>query len=148
MNAKQKVAAMIDACKNGLPIPDEAKFLAHKQPLNNLNKFNLNKTNSSLNLFNLVKEEPITKEKQTYPKLKRVELYTDFHYQKAMRWGVAEWLVHICVRDYGPHVVKGVIQRIANLPEIYFSQHQYTIDEQRGRLFNTEMKILRGQNGI
>jgi hypothetical protein len=44
--------------------------------------------------------------------------------------------------------VKGVIQRIANLPEIYFSQHQYTIDEQRGRLFNTEMKILRGQNGI
>jgi hypothetical protein len=150
MDTRQKLAALTAAVREGREIPAEAMLGAAIAPLNNLNynsgesltpSRDIKLNPQSVNLNNL--------KGQGVP---RVELYTDEALKKAMAWGVQEWLVQVCIRDYGLHIVKGVINRIYSLPEGYFKPKYGPIPQQRGRLFNTEMKKLREhrsiQNGI
>jgi hypothetical protein len=76
----------------------------------------------------------------------RLQLYTDATLKKTMEWGVEEWLVQVCIRDYGEYVVKGQINRIHQIPEGYFKPQYGPIPQQRGRLFNREMQKLKAKN--
>jgi hypothetical protein len=76
----------------------------------------------------------------------RLQLYTDATLKKAMEWGVEEWLVQVCIRDYGEYAVKGQINRIHQIPEGYFKPQYGPIPQQRGRLFNKEMQKLKAKN--
>src|SRR5205085_8577221 len=89
-----------------------------QNPLNNLNSSFENNLNPSSNL-------KLEKQKENLNNLKgkgipRLELYTDETFKKAMAWGVQEWLIQVCIRDYGIYAVKGALNRIYNLPEGYF----------------------------
>jgi hypothetical protein len=76
----------------------------------------------------------------------RLQLYTDATLKKVMEWGVEEWLVQVCIRDYGEYTVKGQINRIHQIPEGYFKPQYGPIPQQRGRLFNREMQKLKAKN--
>jgi hypothetical protein len=114
------------------------------QALNNLNlnkNYNLNQgedRSSSANSSNLNNLKP--EKRGGVPRLK---LYTDETLKKAMAWGVEEWLVQVCIRDYGEYTVKGQINRIYQLPEGYFKPKYGPIPAQRGKLFNREMQKLK-----
>jgi hypothetical protein len=64
-----------------------------------------------------------------------------------MSWGVQEWLIQVCIRDYGIYKVKAAINRLYNLPEGYFKPKYGPINTQRGKLFNTEMQKLKQNKG-
>ena len=76
-----------------------------------------------------------------------MELYTDEILKKVMAWGVEEWLVQVCIRDYGLYTVKGQINRIHQIPDGYFKPQYGPIAQQRGRLFNREMQKLKQAKG-
>lgn len=146
MDTRQKLAALIAAQKDGREIPADIAMGGIKTPapLNNLNYI------SGDNLSNLTpsKEIKLNTQPVNLNNLKgkgvpRVELYTDEALKKAMIWGVQEWLVQVCIRDYGLHIVKGIINRIYNLPEGYFKPQYGPIPQQRGKLFNNEMQKLK-----
>lgn len=148
MNTRQKLAAVLAAKKEGRELP-ELWAAQSPQVLNNLNYISgstvettqpsgvVSSPNSS-NLNNL-KAQP-EKKRGGVP---RLELYTDEALKKAMAWGVEEWLVQVCIRDYGLYKVKAQINRIYQLPEGYFKPQYGPIDKQRGRIFNMEMQKLR-----
>ena len=60
-----------------------------------------------------------------------------------MAWGVEEWLLQVCIRDYGLYTVKGQINRIYQMPDGYFKPQYGPINTQRGRIFNKEMQKLK-----
>lgn len=119
-----------------------------KTPLNNLN-FNSRSTevattpaggvNTIPNSSNLNNLKPHEKRGG----VPRLELYRDESLKKAMAWGVEEWLVQVCIRDYGLHTIKGQINRIYQMPDGYFKPQYGPIDKQRGRIFNKEMQKLK-----
>lgn len=139
MNSRQKIEALSAALKAGQELPN--LWNIQSKPLNNLNSssgdnltpnraFKLQAEHSDLN--NLKRGG-----------VPRQELYTDETLKKAMSWGVQEWLVQVCIRDYGIYKVKAAINRLYNLPEGYFKPKYGPISTQRGKLFNTEMQKLR-----
>jgi len=75
--------------------------------------------------------------------LPRLQLYTDETLKKAMAWGVKEWLLQVCIRDYGLYTVKAQINRIYQMPDGYFKPQYGPIDQQRGRIFNKEMQKMK-----
>ena len=115
--------------------------------LNNLNsrsssEFNTPQASSDLSSssnLNYLKAEP-EKKRGGVPRLK---LYTDETLKKAMAWGVEEWLLQVCIRDYGEYTVKGQINRIYQMPDGYFKPQYGPLDQQRGRIFNREMQKLK-----
>lgn len=146
MNAKQAVNAAIQAARTG----KEANIFK-TGALNNLNyksqaKFNTPQADldppSGSNLNNLKGESE--KKRVGVP---RMELYTDEILKKVMAWGVEEWLVQVCIRDYGLYTVKGQINRIHQIPDGYFKPQYGPIAQQRGRLFNREMQKLKQAKG-
>jgi len=141
MNAKQAVSAAIQAAQEGR----EANVFG-KRALNNLNlksspEFNTPQAGSDLpNSSNLNNLNGASEKKRGG--VPRLMLYTDETLKKAMEWGVEEWLVQICIRDYGLYTVKAQINRIYQIPQTYFKPHYGPIPQQRGRLFNKEMQKL------
>lgn len=73
----------------------------------------------------------------------RRQLYEDPALSKAMSWGVEEWLVQVCIRDYGIDAVKRAINKIYTLPQGYFKPQYGPIPQQCGRIFNKEMQKLK-----
>jgi hypothetical protein len=108
--------------------------------LNSSNNYNLN-PNRDIKL----QAEPKNLNGLKGKGVSRIELYTDEALKKAMSWGVEEWLVQVCIRDYGLHTVKGQINRIYQLPDGYFKPQYGPINTQRGRIFNKEMQKLKQQ---
>jgi hypothetical protein len=128
-------------------------FLQGKKALNNLNSSKLEEFNApqadrspqtGSNLNNLKRQQP-AKRRGGVP---RLQLYTDPTLKRAMDWGVEEWLVQVCIRDYGEYTVKGQINRIYQIPDGYFKPQYGPIPGQRGRLFNREMQKLKHQKTI
>jgi hypothetical protein len=109
-----------------------------KAPLNNLN------SSSGCNLKPTGEIQPTNL--NNLKGVPRLQLYTDPALQKAMDWGVEEWLVQICIRDYGLYIVKSQINRIYQIPDSYFKPHYGPIPQQRGRIFNKEMQKLNEAN--
>jgi hypothetical protein len=112
-----------------------------QNPLNNLNSSFENNLNPNSNI-------KLERQQENLNNLKgkgvpRLELYTDEAFKKAMAWGVQEWLLQVCIRDYGIYNVKATINRIYNLPEGYFKPQYGPVNTQRGRIFNKEMQKLR-----
>lgn len=75
----------------------------------------------------------------------RIQLFTDETLKKAIIWGVEEWLIQVCIRDYGEYTIKGQINRIHQIPDAYFKPQYGPIPQQRGRLFNKEMQKLKAK---
>jgi hypothetical protein len=141
MDTRQKLAALTAAVREGREIPAEVRLCNSITPLNNLNSSvdnNLNPTGK----FKL-QSEPENLNDLKRKGVQRLELYTDEAFKKALSWGVEEWLVQVCIRDYGIYTVKGQINRIHQIPEGYFKPHYGPVHTQRGRLFNTEMQRLK-----
>ncbi len=145
MNSKQKLEAVIAAQKAGEALP---QFWTAPQttnrPLNNLNSQSSSKFKPSL-VDRYSSSTPTNLNVLKAKGVPRLELYTDEILKKAMGWGVEEWLVQVCIRDYGIYTVKGQINRIYNIPDGYFKPKYGPIPNQRGRLFNTEMQKLKQQ---
>ena len=146
MNSKQKLEAVIAAQKAGKPLPDHwTTPKTTNRPLNHLNSQSSSKFKPSL--VDRYSSPTPTNLNDLNPKgVSRLELYTNETLKKAMAWGVEEWLVQVCIRDYGIHTVKGQINRIYNIPDGYFKPKYGPIPSQRGRLFNTEMQKLKQQS--
>jgi len=146
MDSRQKIEALCAAAREGKPLPEWAK-LQSQRALNNLNskssvEFNPIEDKRSLpkqSNLNHLKAEQGKKQKG----VPRLELYTDEILKKAMSWGVEEWLLQVCIRDYGLYTVKSQINRIYSMPEGYFKPKYGPIPQQRGRIFNKEMQKLK-----
>jgi len=149
MDSRQKIAALIDAQKNGTEPPTWARMgsgvTSSSSPLNNLNSKvsdqfkSLEDGSYYSNLTNLNK----LKSAATGKGVPRLELYTDEILKKAISWGVEEWLLQVCIRDYGLYTVKAQINRIYQMPDGYFKPKYGPIPQQRGRIFNKEMQKLK-----
>jgi len=149
MDSRQKIAALIDAQKNGTEPPAWARMgsgvIPSSSPLNNLNSKASNQfkspedSSSYSNLTNLNNLRP----EQVSKGIARIELYTDETLKKALVWGVEEWLLQVCIRDYGLYTVKAQINRIYQMPDGYFKPKYGPIPQQRGRIFNKEMQKLK-----
>lgn len=146
MRSKQAVNAAIEAARRG-----ELAKIFSGEALNNLNLASSRKNQpardgapsvqTAENLNNL--KRPDGKPRGGVP---RLTLYTDETFKKAMSWGIEEWLVQVCIRDYGEYKVRATINRIYQIPDGYFKPQYGPIPGQRGRLFNKEMQKLKGGN--
>lgn len=142
MNTRQKLAALTAAVREGREIPAEVALGSGiKTPLNNLNSRVENNLNPSSNLK--LQSQPKNLNGLKGKGIPRLELYTDETFKKALGWEVKEWFLQVCIKDYGVYAVKGAINRIYNLPDGYFQPKYGPINQQRGRLLNTEMQKLR-----
>lgn len=150
MNTRQKIAALIDAHKNGTEPPVWAGLSSMSKPLNNLNikarsQFNpMIDTRRQLNFSDLNNLKSPAGKKG----VPRLELYTDEALKKAIGWGVEEWLLQVCIQEYGIYAVKAQINRIYQIPEGYFKPKYGPIAQQRGRIFNKEMQKLKQSSGL
>lgn len=122
------------------PSETPLKNLNYKKPTNLSSPEDHGSSSKQSNLKNLKASEP--KKRGGVPRLK---LYTDETLKKALAWGVEEWLVQVCIREYGEYTVKGQINRIHQIPEGYFKPKYGAIPTQRGRLFNLEMQKLKAK---
>lgn len=148
MNGRDAVRAAIEAARAGV----EAPKIFQTGALNNLNLKNNNNLAGSdpgslaLNRVNLNNLKQRDEKKSTQAKrggVPRLELYTDETWKKALAWGVEEWLLQVCIREYGAYTVKGQINRIHQIPDGYFKPQYGPIHQQRGRLFNKEMQKMK-----
>jgi|GEM_PF-2000655 len=149
MDPRQKIAALIDAQKNGTEPPAWARMGSGintaSKPLNNLNiksSFEFKPLEDSSSYSNLTNLNNL-KGSTTGKGIPRLELYTDEILKKAISWGVEEWLLQVCIRDYGIYTVKAQINRIYQMPDGYFKPQYGPIPQQRGRIFNKEMQKLK-----
>ena len=126
---------------------DRLKNLAENQKSLNTNHLN-NSSSLSKNILSIdtvsSSEDPKFKLfKREEEKISRRDLYADPAYRQALDWGVAEWLIHVCVRDYGRNKVRGEIFRISKYPDGYFKPQYGPVNQQRGKIFNVEMRKLK-----
>jgi len=144
---RQKIEALALAERTGTKAPEWAKLGANIQnrALNNLNiksGFEFKSLEYSRNFSNLINLNNLRPEQESKG-IARIEPYTDETLKKAISWGVEEWLVQVCIREYGIYTVKAQINRIYQLPDGYFKPKYGPIAQQRGRIFNKEMQKLK-----
>ena len=118
----------------------------YESPLNNLNYKKASDSLSSQALDGSSSQENLNLNNLKRGGVPRLELYKDPALKKAMEWEVEEWLVQICIRDYGLATVKAQIARIFGIPDGYFKPKYGPLNAQRGRIFNKEMQKLRGRS--
>lgn len=77
------------------------------------------------------------------PGIPRAELFKDETLVKAIEWGFDEAMLQLCIGLYGKHSIKGIINKLNKLPEVYFKPQYGPVPQQRGRLLNCELKKLK-----
>lgn len=122
---------------------------SHKYNLNYLNykNNNLKPTQASSKEIYPVENNLnyLNREKTKKTGITRRQLFADPALRRLLDWGVKDWLICLCAREYGLHVVRGESNRINALPLCAFNENYGPIETQRGRYFNKAMDELRGR---
>lgn len=144
MHGREAVRAAIEAARKG----ESARVFSGDTAPSHARAGLINLNNKAIVEFKSPEDTGSSPTKPNLNNLKRggvprLRLYTDPALQKAIAWGVEEWLIQVSIREYGEYAVKAQINRLHQIPEGYFKPQYGPVPQQRGRLFNREMQKLR-----